>query len=225
MASAGRDVGGRFTAGNIIGQGGIGIAVGFLDFLEGEESKVGKYFRSIEFGTQGFVGRSLRIIFDRGSEAGLDGLGAREATSYLRSVAPGRGNAVVRREITAMDAYGRAFAAFDPAVKEKALLEQQLGHLLKGSGIKQLKSAVSQSFVGRAQGQGFLTASATLRYSGGFANLRGDFRSLMRDVNVSLAEALAAEVAAEIRQSLKRPGTSTGRLEEAALDSKNRLPN
>lgn len=59
MPSAGRGAGGRFAAGNIFGSSRLGYAVGDPAFLESEQSKAGKYFRSIEFGTQGFVGRIL----------------------------------------------------------------------------------------------------------------------------------------------------------------------
>lgn len=70
MAGSGRGAGGRFATGNLFGSSRLGYAVGNPAFLESEQSKAGKYFRSIEFGTHGFVGRVL---------AGAWGIGPRGA--------------------------------------------------------------------------------------------------------------------------------------------------
>lgn len=78
---AGRGAGGRFAEGNIFGSGHLGYAVGNPEFLESEESKAGLYFRSIEFGTHGFVGRHL---------AGAWGYGPRGARINEEAVPFGR---------------------------------------------------------------------------------------------------------------------------------------
>lgn len=271
MPASGRSAGGQFAPGNVFGSSRLGYAVGFPSFLESEQSKAGKYFRSIEFGTHGFIGRVLAGAWGYGPRGAkineeavpfgppsnqvfvpfaktLDAegliLSAHRARRYLTNLGyrgevvatgprggkkyggpPVRG--VVKHEIKAMDAYQQAAARFEPAVREVEAIKQAFAN----SGLNLSKDvrgrraptkAATARFVGRVGAMAGFATSA-----GGLSLTKIDkvFQSELTDANRLLAQALASEVAIQQKDSLKRAGSSTGKLEESTLDRRNRFPN
>lgn len=131
-----------------------GYAVGNPEWIESQASKVGMYFRSIEYGTHGFVGRVLAGAFGFGSRGdriypdivpfGAQtsnqsfvpfapslrdndlALGASRASQYLRQLGFGRVPtiAVVQHEIEPHLAYEKGAAEFDPVAREVEAIKQ-----------------------------------------------------------------------------------------------------
>lgn len=65
----------KFTAGNVEYLKARAFAVGNVEFLNSTQSKVGKYYREIESGTHGFIGRKLAGLWGNsgGPRGGLIG--------------------------------------------------------------------------------------------------------------------------------------------------------
>lgn len=246
-----RNARGQWAPSNLTSQGNLGFAVGNLEFLEGQESRIGKYFRSIEYGTHGFIGTPLFVLGSARENAMgkvSDLRDARKALAREMDKAaegegegegdgkPRRGMKIVkvRHEIAPMGAYEKAWGKFDPVQREKAAIEQAfrdsgLESAAAASGKKprgrsNSSGAVGASFTSRMQGRGFIKAGAISTRSRSLAQIDRQFQSNLREANRLLAEALAAEVALAVRESLKRPEESQGWMEEATLDGRNRFP-
>lgn len=256
--SIARGPGGRFTS--VGASHALGFAVGNEEFLNSAESKAGRYFRSIEHGTHGFVGRKLTGLWGAGTRGEPTGaLGppnaersgeqffpirwtpdprlatAKTALAYLEKHGFARQlRGVVKHEIAPMNAYGKAVESFNPVERELAAIEQAfkdsgLEMAMQSSGLRQRGSSRSYGPVGarfttRLRGAGFIHAQALSTRSRSLVNIDRQFQSNLIQANRLLAEAFASEVALAIKESLKRPLTSKGWLEEATLDPRNRFP-
>jgi hypothetical protein len=157
----------RFTTGNIESSKRLGFAVGNLAFLESQESRVGLYFRSVEFGTHGFIGRKLTGLWGLGTrlvpatgDFVPSGLGTGQqffplgpstgnavladrtsALAYLRKAdLPRRLRGIVRHEIEPMNAYKRAGEKFNVREREREAIKQAFAE--SGLGLASSASGV-----------------------------------------------------------------------------------
>lgn len=263
-------------AGNFGGTGHLGFAVGDPTYLESSESGVASYFRSIEYGTQGFAERPLGGLFgDRGGPRGglIEGNlstfgsgagqkfvpfnrsgeigqeGAIKALGYLvahheisfaayrallkrvkEGATTGPTFSATHKEIAPMNAYQRASDAFSPLQREQDALREVFGRLTidgklvfgQGKGRRQPPTGErTKRFVGRT---GFIGGFASSQFALSFAKIDQSLQLELTQANRELALALAAEVADTIEKSIKRPGTSTGKLVSATLQPENRFP-
>lgn len=203
-----------------------------MAFLESEASVAGKYFRSIEFGTKGFIGKELVVLPDRIVNALGTPSDLRDALAYLNATGGklGRGRFVttVKHEIEPKDAYERAFASFDPAARELDAIKQAFSNAGISSsdakGRSRVSAASRSSFLSNNLRGRFISGSVLSQRSLSLAKIDSQFRAELTVANRILAEALAGEVALVYKESLKRPEQSTGKLVESTLDSRNRFP-
>lgn len=263
--AAGHDALGHFAPGNLFGSGWLGYAVGNQEFLESSESKVGKYFRSIEYGTHGFEGRMLSGLWGEGTRLRPAGdlvpfgppagqqffpFGASTGDPRLSSPAAAmhhlreggfadEGRPAMRgrvtHEIAPMGAYEKGAQQFDVVTREMRAIEQAfrdsgLGTVVAAGGRKprgrnNAYGAPGRRFQARLTGRGFIQAQALSTRSRSLATVERVFQANLTEANRLLAHALASEVALAVTESLKRPLTSKGWLEEATLAAENRFPN
>lgn len=237
---------GQFTS--VTASRALGYAVGNTEFLDSEQSKVAKYWRSIEFGTHGFIGTPLLML--RGPKTNKwgkmtdlrdargplgRGLGALDEGGEDEEFG-GDGSArkllkmvIVEHEIEPHEAYKKGAAQFDPVAREKEAIEQafinsglDVTRDLRGRG--NAIGDTGRRVTARLKGGGFLSAQSLSTRARSAVQVDRQFQSELIALNRMLAEALASEVALALQESYVRPEQSTGWLEEATLSPKNRFP-
>ena len=167
--------------------------------------------------------------------------------NYLRTVGESRKiQMVIKKPIVGQEAYGEAFRDFGAPQRELDAVAQVLGStgFTKGGfqsrgggkvvgsqtfvtfeslrkGRREPSAASSATFVGRV---GFVAGARLSPYTGSLVNFDRTFQREMTEINRLLAQALASEIALLQKSKTLRPDSSSGRLIDATLSSKNRFP-
>lgn len=163
--------------------------------------------------------------------------GSRRARNYLLRTQGHRKDAgmlggtrgIIKKPIEAEEFFERAWANFDPVDRERTAVRQAFrdaGRVTFGSGGATIRNQARNMRFGAENLRGGFGLAARLSEAILDVAVIDDqvFQRELTSTNRLLAEALAQEVAAALKEGLVRPGVSTGELEEIILDPRNRFP-
>lgn len=249
---SGRSAGGQFDS-SFTNQS-FGFGVGNFEFLDSENSRVERYWRAVEFGTDALVGRFIGGAW--GSQPGEPG--ARHGQSLTQF-----GGGAAQQFIPYSHRMDFEGAIRSARAARKLLREQEVrnplttGYIMRpipamdsyGKAFKAFKPVEKEKeLLGRVfkdvmlnatgQGRRIDTSKVSLGSQPDFiavgvltpttvqliADNFSKAFSQLRELNKAMAEELAKAVQEEEIGSILRPGVSTKKLQGAILDPRNRFP-